>query len=147
PAWGDARPGPGATWRPFFYPTKNLGALGDGGALVTNDSGLAERARSLREYGWRERYVSELPGMNTRLDEVQASVLRVKLRYLDQENARRRQLARIYDARLAATPLVLPRARNGVDHVYHLYVVRSPQRERLRTFLSANGVGTAVHYP
>jgi dTDP-4-amino-4,6-dideoxygalactose transaminase len=130
-----------------FYPTKNLGALGDGGALATNDPQLAERARLLREYGWRERYVSELPGMNTRLDELQAAVLRVKLRHLDRENARRRELARIYDARLSGTSLELPRARAGVEHVYHLYAVRSQQREELRGFLEARGVGTAIHYP
>src|SRR5262249_26454992 len=130
-----------------FYPTKNLGALGDGGALVTNDPVLAERARLLREYGWRERYLSELPGLNTRLDEIQAAVLRVKLRRLDRENARRRELARLYDAALAATPLGLPQARGQVEHVYHLYVVRSRQRDELRAFLKANSVGTAIHYP
>jgi dTDP-4-amino-4,6-dideoxygalactose transaminase len=130
-----------------FYPTKNLGALGDGGALVTDDPGLAERARLLREYGWRERYVSELPGLNTRLDELQAAVLRVKLRALDADNARRRELARLYDARLSATPLGLPRQRGPAEHVYHLYVVRSRRRDELRAFLKAGGVSAAVHYP
>jgi dTDP-4-amino-4,6-dideoxygalactose transaminase len=130
-----------------FYPTKNLGALGDGGALVTSDPGLAERARLLREYGWRERYVSELPGMNTRLDELQAAILRVKLRALEGENARRRELARLYGQALAATPLGLPRARDGVEHVYHQYVVRCQRRDELRAFLKANSVGTAIHYP
>jgi dTDP-4-amino-4,6-dideoxygalactose transaminase len=130
-----------------FYPTKNLGALGDGGGLVTNDPELDQRARLLREYGWRERYVSDLPGMNTRLDEVQAAVLRVKLRHLDRENARRRELARLYDARLANAPLVLPRARAGAEHVYHLYAVLSRHRDDLQAFLKAQGVGTAVHYP
>jgi dTDP-4-amino-4,6-dideoxygalactose transaminase len=130
-----------------FYPTKNLGALGDGGAVVTNDPQIAERAQLLREYGWRERYKSEVPGMNTRLDELQAAVLRVKLRHLDQENARRREVARTYDAALSATPLVLPRRRGDVDHVYHLYVVRSRQRDELRASLKADGVGTAIHYP
>jgi dTDP-4-amino-4,6-dideoxygalactose transaminase len=130
-----------------FYPTKNLGALGDGGALATNDLKLAERARLLREYGWRERYVSELPGMNTRLDEIQAAVLRVKLRYLDRENSRRRDLADIYHSRLPGTSLMLPLARAGVEHVYHLYAVRSGQRDSLREFLKERGVGTAIHYP
>jgi dTDP-4-amino-4,6-dideoxygalactose transaminase len=130
-----------------FYPTKNLGALGDGGAVVTSDPGLAQRARLLREYGWRERYVSELPGMNTRLDELQAAVLRVKLRHLDRENARRRALARLYDARLGGTPLALPRARGAVEHVYHLYAVRGAERDDLRAYLKGRAVGTAVHYP
>lgn len=130
-----------------FYPTKNLGALGDGGAVVTNAPDLAARARLLREYGWRDRYVSELPGMNSRLDEVQAAILRVKLRYLDQENARRRELARSYEGLLAASPLRLPQAPSQVEHVYHLYVVRSVHREPLRSYLRENGVSTAIHYP
>jgi dTDP-4-amino-4,6-dideoxygalactose transaminase len=130
-----------------FYPTKNLGALGDGGAVATNAPDLAERARSLREYGWRERYVSEVPGMNSRLDEVQAAALRVKLRHLDQENARRRELARAYESLLAATSLRLPRPLDNVEHVYHLYVVRSNRREQLREFLRENAIGTGIHYP
>jgi dTDP-4-amino-4,6-dideoxygalactose transaminase len=139
-AWGDL-----AAFS--FYPTKNLGALGDGGALVTDRPDLADRARALREYGWRERYVSELPGMNTRLDELQAAVLRVKLRALDRENARRRRLAHLYGRALAEASLGLPRTRDGVEHVYHQYVVRCPRRDELRAFLKANSVGTAVHYP
>jgi dTDP-4-amino-4,6-dideoxygalactose transaminase len=130
-----------------FYPTKNLGALGDGGAVVTNDPQSAERARLLREYGWRERYRSDVPGMNTRLDEIQAAVLRVKLQHLDRENARRREVARAYDAALSATPLELPRTRGDVEHVYHLYVVRSRRRDELRASLKADGIGTAIHYP
>ena len=100
-----------------FYPTKNLGALGDGGAVVTNDAEAAERVRLLREYGWRERYVSYLPGINSRLDELQASILRVKLKYLDVENARRREIARIYDQRLAPSTLRLPSRLDGVESV------------------------------
>ena len=130
-----------------FYPTKNLGALGDGGAVVTNDRTLADRLRLLREYGWRERYVSDFAGLNTRLDELQAAVLRVKLRYLDKENARRRELARIYDAILSATPVTVPRGWQRADHVYHQYVVQSDRRDALRSFLKANGVGTLIHYP
>ena len=98
-----------------FYPTKNLGALGDGGALVTSRAEWAQRARMLRQYGWRERYVSELAGMNTRLDEVQAAVLRAKLPYLDRENARRREIAARYNAALQSTPLRLPQA--GIDRL------------------------------
>ncbi len=130
-----------------FYPTKNLGALGDGGALVTNDPRLHDRARQLREYGWRERYISHLPGMNTRLDELHAAVLRVKLQYLDEENARRRQLARRYHTLLADTSLTLPLTATDVLHVYHQYVVRSLQRDALRSHLSQHGIGTLVHYP
>ena len=130
-----------------FYPTKNLGALGDGGAVVTNDRALADRLRLLREYGWREKYVSDFAGLNTRLDELQAAVLRVKLRYLDKENARRRELARIYDAILSATPVTAPRGWQRADHVYHQYVVQSDRRDALRSFLKANGVGTLIHYP
>jgi len=130
-----------------FYPTKNLGALGDGGAAVTDDQDLAERMRCLREYGWRERYISHLPGMNTRLDELQAAVLSVKLRYLDKENNRRRGLARAYDALLSATALILPQPQDGVEHVFHQYVVRSRHRDGLQAFLGANSIGTLIHYP
>jgi dTDP-4-amino-4,6-dideoxygalactose transaminase len=139
-AWGDV-----AAFS--FYPTKNLGALGDGGAVATNDSELAERMRLLREYGWRERYISDLPGMNTRLDELQAAILRVRLPYLDQENARRRDLARLYDSFLSATTLLLPKVHADAHHVYHQYVVRSERRDVLRVFLKENAVGTLIHYP
>jgi len=130
-----------------FYPTKNLGALGDGGMVVTNDAQLAEKARLLREYGWRERYISSLAGWNTRLDEIQAAVLRVKLRTLEAQNARRLQLAEFYNRELAGADLVLPKARDGATHVYHLYVVRSPQRDALLKFLRERGIGALVHYP
>ncbi len=130
-----------------FYPTKNLGALGDGGAVVTNDPVLTEKARLLRQYGWRERYISELAGTNTRLDELQAAILRVKLRHLEAENARRRQLAAVYDAGLASTPLELPRCARTVTHVYHQYTVRSPRRDELAAYLKSKGIGTAVLYP
>jgi dTDP-4-amino-4,6-dideoxygalactose transaminase len=130
-----------------FYPTKNLGALGDGGAVTTNDPELAEKARLLREYGWRERYVSDLPGMNTRLDELQAAILRVKLQHLNSENGRRRQIAGIYDSLLTNTTLALPLSRHTVDHVYHQYVVRSTRRDALKQFLNMHSIGTSVHYP
>jgi dTDP-4-amino-4,6-dideoxygalactose transaminase len=130
-----------------FYPTKNLGALGDGGAVVTSNTALATKARALREYGWRERYVSESRGMNTRLDELQAAVLRIKLKYLDKENARRREIARIYDSELSATELILPRLDGSASHVYHQYVVRSQRRDDLRSFLKERSIGTLVHYP
>jgi len=130
-----------------FYPTKNLGALGDGGAVVTNDHDIAERVRLLREYGWRERYVSDVAGFNSRLDELQAAILRVKLKYLDEENARRREIARTYDERLATTSLRLPERLNGVESVYHQYVARCEDRDGLREHLREQGVGTLIHYP
>ena len=130
-----------------FYPTKNLGALGDGGAVVADDPELAAQVRLLRQYGWRQRYVSELPGMNSRLDELQAAILRVKLRYLDQENGRRQEIARSYNTVLAETPLLLPQVRPGATHVYHQYVVRSRQRDQLQSFLKAHGIGAMIHYP
>jgi len=130
-----------------FYPTKNLGALGDGGMIVTNDSTLAERARLLREYGWAERYVSHIPGWNSRLDEVQAAVLLVKLRYLDADNAVRARRAREYDQALRDTWLVTPKRRSDATHVYHLYVVRCPGRDELQTWLKAHDVGALIHYP
>lgn len=130
-----------------FYPTKNLGALGDGGAVVTNDAGLAERVRLLREYGWKERYVSEIAGMNSRLDEMQAAILRVKLKHLDEENERRRQIARVYDEKLAAAPLQLPAPQHNVSHVYHQYVLRAAERDLLKESLKERGIGTLIHYP
>ncbi len=130
-----------------FYPTKNLGALGDGGAVVSNDSEIAERARLLREYGWRERYVSAIAGFNSRLDELQSAILRAKLKYLDEENARRREIALVYDERLAVASLRLPQRRGGIGHVYHQYVVRSDERDRLREYLRERGIGALVHYP
>jgi dTDP-4-amino-4,6-dideoxygalactose transaminase len=127
-----------------FYPTKNLGALGDGGAVVTKDAALAERVRLLREYGWRERYKSDVPGKNSRLDELQAALLRVKLRHLDDDNQARRRVARAYDAALDGQ-VAPPAAHPG--HVYHQYVVQAPDRAGLAAHLKARGIGTLVHYP
>lgn len=130
-----------------FYPTKNLGALGDGGAVVTGDASLAERLRMLREYGWRERYVSKVPGMNSRLDELQAAVLRVKLGALDADNARRAGIAAAYDRGLAGTALGLPARRPGATHVFHQYVIRSSARDAIRESLLVCGIATGIHYP
>jgi dTDP-4-amino-4,6-dideoxygalactose transaminase len=130
-----------------FYPTKNLGALGDGGLVATNDPALAERARLLREYGWAERYISHLQGWNSRLDELQAAILRVKLRHLDADNNARARLAEKYDEALTTTNLVLPQCRTNANHAYHLYVVRSSRRDDLQAFLKARGVSALVHYP
>lgn len=129
-----------------FYPTKNLGALGDAGALTTGDAGLAERARLIRQYGWRERYVSDVPGINTRLDEIQAAILRVQLRHLDAGNARRRAIAAVYDRELRGC-VRLPAAGEEGEHVYHQYVVRTPERDRLAAYLKSVGIGTSVLYP
>jgi len=131
-----------------LYPTKNLGAFGDGGCVVTNDDGIAESLRTLREYGWRARYVSDVPGVNSRLDELHAAMLRVKLAVLDADNSRRRAIADRYDSGLAGFGrLGLPARRPGAEHVFHQYVVRSPRRDSLRAALQERGVGTNIHYP
>ena len=131
-----------------FYPTKNLGAMGDGGAIIGSNSELMHRVRLLREYGWtpEARYVSQLEGLNSRLDEVQAAVLRVKLRYLDQWNRRRQEIACRYTKRLRHA-LRVPDACPTQEHVYHLYVARVAAREQFRAQLQARGVGTGIHYP
>jgi dTDP-4-amino-4,6-dideoxygalactose transaminase len=130
-----------------FYPTKNLGALGDGGAVVTRDGELAERVRLLREYGWRERYVSEVSGRNSRLDELQAAVLRVRLRYLERENGMRCRLAQAYDQALQGAGVRLPQSLGEARHVFHQYVIRTAHRDALRDALQRCGVGTLIHYP
>jgi dTDP-4-amino-4,6-dideoxygalactose transaminase len=130
-----------------FYPTKNLGACGDGGAVLTNDPILAEKVRLLRQYGWRANRISEEKGLNARLDELQAAILRVKLRYLDTWNERRRQLTALYNALLVNTSLSLPIEPPQTYHVYHQFVIRHPKRELLRVFLAERGIHTQVHYP
>lgn len=130
-----------------FYPTKNLGALGDGGAVVTRDAALAERLRLVRQYGWKTRYVAETAGRNSRLDELQAAILRVKLRYLEIENAARRALADRYMESLAAAPLRLPSLDEGAIHVYHQFAIRLPGRDALKDYLHERGIGCGVLYP
>jgi dTDP-4-amino-4,6-dideoxygalactose transaminase len=131
-----------------FYPTKNLGALGDAGAVITNDAQLADKARLLQQYGWQQRYISKLAGMNTRLDEVQAAVLRVKLAYLDQDNARRREIASIYDEQLRGVPGVTPPAHApGVVHAFHQYTLRTNRRDALLGELQKHRIGASVLYP
>ncbi len=128
-----------------FYPTKNLGAYGDGGAIATNDPALAERVRLVRQYGWRQRYTSDIKGLNSRLDEMQAAILRVKLKYLDQWNAARRERAGLYTELLrTVTP---PCDKSYGQAVYHLYVVQSARRNELAAHLQARGIGTAIQYP
>jgi len=130
-----------------FYPTKNLGALGDGGMVVTNDPYMAERVRLLRQYGWRDRYISEIAGINSRLDELQAAILRVKLHYLEQENDRRRKIAQIYTDNLTKTELILPICKPWAIHAYHQYVVSTERRDELKEYLRGSGVDTLIHYP
>ncbi|MCF7854337.1 MAG: DegT/DnrJ/EryC1/StrS family aminotransferase [Candidatus Pacebacteria bacterium] len=130
-----------------FYPTKNLGAMGDGGALICKDPQLAETIRLMRQYGWQQRYVSDVAGMNSRLDEVQAAILNVKLLKLDAFNERRREIARQYSRALASSAYRVPDAAPGIAHVYHQYVIRTTRRDELREYLNAQGIGTLVHYP
>jgi dTDP-4-amino-4,6-dideoxygalactose transaminase len=130
-----------------FYPGKNLGAYGDGGAVVTNDSALAERLRRMRNYGQKKKYVHVEKGFNRRLDTLQAAILRVKLRHLDEWNSSRRQHARRYVELLRETPVVLPRQGPDEESVWHLYVVRSPQRDALKAHLESRGVMAGLHYP
>jgi dTDP-4-amino-4,6-dideoxygalactose transaminase len=130
-----------------FYPTKNLGAVGDGGAVVTNNPAVADRLKMLRQYGWQQRYISDIAGYNSRLDELQAALLRVKLRHLDSFNADRRHLAERYLQQLAQLPLILPTAEPDCEPVFHLFVIQTEQRDGLRTYLAEQGIGTAVHYP
>ena len=130
-----------------FYPTKNLGALGDGGLVVTSSERVAERLRLLREYGCRERHVSDVPGVNSRLDELQAAILRAKLPHLDADNSRRQAIAAQYSQSLPAGRIAGPTTRRGGTHVFHQYVVRLESRDELREFLQAREVSTHIHYP
>jgi len=128
-----------------FYPTKNLGAYGDGGAIVTNNPDIAQRIDLLRQYGWRERYTSDIKGMNSRLDELQAAVLRVKLGHLDDWNRARRDRAALYSELIRT--VTLPREMPYGEAVYHLYVVQSPKRDALIAHLKTRGIGTMIQYP
>ncbi len=130
-----------------FYPTKNLGAYGDAGAVATHDAGLAAELRMLRNYGEERRYLHTQPGLNSRLDEMQAAILRVKLRHLEDWTEARRERAAEYSRLLAGTPLTLPCEADYARHNYHLYVVRSSHRDALQRHLEARGVGTLIHYP
>lgn len=130
-----------------FYPGKNLGALGDAGAITTNDADLAERIALLRNYGSRQKYVNEEAGVNSRLDPVQAAVLRVKLKVLDDWTERRRAIARAYTEGLYDSGLTLPCVPDWAEPVWHLYVVRTPERDALQTRLTEAGIGTLIHYP
>lgn len=130
-----------------FYPGKNLGAMGDGGAITTNRADLADRIQVLRNYGSREKYVNEVQGVNSRLDPLQAAILRVKLKHLDNWTDRRHEIAEIYANGLADSGLILPFVPDWADPVWHLYVIRSADRDGLQAHLTAAGVGTLIHYP
>ncbi len=130
-----------------LYPTKNLGALGDGGVMTTGDPARAARLTALRQYGWRTHYVSDEVGVNSRLDEIQAAILRVKLRHLDAQNLRRQTIADAYDVALAGGEVRPPARRTGAGHVFHQYVVRAADRAATQARLRAEGIGTGVHYP
>ena len=130
-----------------FYPTKNLGACGDGGMITTDDDQLAARMKRLRNHGSEAKYVHREPGWCSRLDEVQAAILRIKLRRLDEWIARRRALAAEYCRRLAPLPIVLPAEARGARSVYHLFTIRTDKRDALARFLGDRGIGTAIHYP
>ena len=128
------------------YPTKNLGAIGDAGLITTNNINLAAKVRALREYGWNNR-VSEYKGRNSRLDEIQAAILRIKLKHLDSDNERRRHLAEYYTSELKDCQIKLPVTRSGNESVFHLYVIRVEERQKLLDHLIASGIQAGVHYP
>jgi len=130
-----------------FYPTKNLGGYGDGGMVVTNHKRHDQNLRLLRCYGERKKYEHILKGHNSRLDEIQAAILRVKLKYLDQWNGERRRKAKIYTQMLSPLGVVCPSEKKGVRHVYHLYTIKTKKRDSLQTFLKKRGIETLIHYP
>jgi len=130
-----------------FYPGKNLGALGDAGAVTTNKEEIAEKIKALRNYGSHKKYHNDYVGLNRRLDELQAALLSVKLQYLNDWTQERKEIAETYNECLVGSNLILPKLASNADHVYHLYVVRTSKREELQEHLNNKGVGTLIHYP
>jgi dTDP-4-amino-4,6-dideoxygalactose transaminase len=130
-----------------FYPTKNLGAIGDGGMVTTKNSELAQKIKQLRQYGWNEHRATSFPGINSRLDEVQSAILNIKLQFLDQDNLTRGNIAKKYSEGLRDADLQLPQVRRNTQHVFHLYALASSQRDFLRAKLLAEGIMAGVHYP
>jgi len=134
-----------------FYPGKNLGALGDAGAITTNDENLAITVRALANYGSKQKYINEYKGLNSRMDEIQAAVLDVKLRYLDTENQRRYEIVQYYCGNIKNKNIVLPQITNNhslfIDNVWHLFVIRCSERDHLQKYLTDNGIQTIIHYP
>lgn len=130
-----------------FYPGKNLGCLGDGGGITTSDSELIQQVRVLANYGSEKKYCHQLKGVNSRLDEMQAAILAVKLQYLDADNAARRVIAELYREKITNKLITLPRVQKSENHVWHLFVIRCAERDRLQEYLELNGVQTLIHYP
>lgn len=130
-----------------FYPGKNLGALGDAGAVTTNDDELAEKIRILRNYGSKIKYVNLFKGDNSRLDELQAAILRIKLKYLDADNAKRREISKYYRENIKNDRVILPQTIDELSHVWHLFVIRTENRDKLSDYLKENGINTMIHYP
>jgi dTDP-4-amino-4,6-dideoxygalactose transaminase len=137
--------GDAAGWS--FYPTKNLGAFGDAGAVTTDDGELADRVRTLRNYGSKKKYYNEEKGINSRLDELHAAILRVRLKYLDEWNARRARIAEMYFEGLKTADVMLPAVTDGAEPAWHLFVIRSQRRDSLQKHLKSAGVEALVHYP
>jgi dTDP-4-amino-4,6-dideoxygalactose transaminase len=130
-----------------FFPTKNLGAFGDGGMVVTNDPALAERMRMLRTHGWKKKYYSEEVGYNSRLDALQAAILQAKFPHVDSWNEKRREIAQRYSEQLAPLGVTVPVECDWGKHVYHLYIIRSERRAELQAFLKERGIASEVYYP
>ena len=130
-----------------FYPGKNLGALGDAGAVTTDDPLLAETVRSLANYGSAKKYVFDMKGLNSRIDEVQAAILAVKLRYIDEENRQRRRIAKLYQEEIKNPHITLPDLSTGPDNVWHIFPVLTPERDALQAYLKSQGIETLIHYP
>ena len=130
-----------------FYPTKNLGAIGDGGMVVTENDQIAKKIKSIRQYGWEKRYISKINGINSRLDELQAAILNVKLKYLENMNSKRREIANIYNHNLEKLDLKLPQINDNETHAFHQYVIQLKERDTLKRFLEKNNIGTSILYP
>jgi dTDP-4-amino-4,6-dideoxygalactose transaminase len=130
-----------------FYPTKNLGGIGDGGMVVTNNQALASSVVALRQYGWDSQRNAMISGLNSRLDELQAAILNVKLKYLEQDNQQRIRLAKLYDEQLSGTRVRTPQVRKDSKHVYHLYVVKCQDRDSVVRKLNSNDIFPGIHYP
>ena len=130
-----------------FYPSKNLGCLGDGGAITTNDSDLYEKLKALANYGSEKRYINSYKGLNSRLDELQAAVLDIKLKYLDADNERRRSIAEFYQEHLNNELIILPKTHTREGHVWHIFAIRTERRDELQAHLAKKGIQTVIHYP
>ena len=130
-----------------FYPSKNIGAFGDGGAIVTDDEEIARKMRIYRNYGSEKRYYNMVVGTNSRLDEIQAALLKVRLKYAKETNREKKEIAAEYDKRLSNPEIILPRVREGAEHIYHQYVIRCKRRDELAEYLKSRGISTIIHYP